>query len=119
MRYWRIAVLVLVLNCRLTLASDAPEGKPQDVEYCQLTKNPTSFLGKRIRLRAFYVNDSEIRLLEPPVCCSERAPRVLFGPTEWDDYSEKLWRKKLDKGMGVAFVVLIGKFENLDPEFSV
>ena len=95
------------MNCRLAFASDAPEDKLQDVEYCQLTKNLTSFLGKRIRLRAFYVNDSEIRLLESPSCCTETAAKILFGPTEWDNYSEKLWRKKLDKGMGVALVVLI------------
>jgi hypothetical protein len=112
MRFCLTFLSVCVLVCISVFAEDKTKGEAQDVEYCQLARNPLSFSGKRIRVRAIYVYDSEVRLLEPPTCCMEAGPKIWARIVELDDHSGKLFRKKLDKGMGVALVVFVGKFES-------
>jgi hypothetical protein len=104
---------VLVVTVVAAWADDGVESARQDVTFCQLAKDPSSFLGKRIRVRALYVFGFELQMLKSPVCCpvSEQKMGVDFDPA-MDDRSEKLFHK-LDKGMGFALAVFVGRFEKV------
>jgi hypothetical protein len=111
---FRLAIeVVLVVTVVAAWADDAVKSTPQDVTFCQLAKDPSSFLGKRIRVRALYVFGFELQMLKSPVCCpvSEQKMGVDFDPA-MDDQSEKLFHK-LDKGMGFALAVFVGRFERV------
>jgi len=113
MRFWFRAGLLLILSCASLCANEKPDVDVQNVEYCQLAKDPTSFAGKRIRVRAIYRYGFELQLLEPPACCAETGAKIWVQITaELDDRSEKLFRKKLNKRAGIALVVFGGTFES-------
>lgn len=104
-----IALMVLLLSCSSTWSQE----EPLDITYCQLAKDPSAFMGKRIRIRGIYVHGFEVQLLKSPVCCPDRTPAV---GVEWDadldDRSEKLFRR-LDKGMVVASAVFVGRLSHV------
>ena len=45
---------VVLLSCWSFEAAKAPKSALQDISYCALVKNPLSFSGRRIRVRAIY-----------------------------------------------------------------
>jgi hypothetical protein len=106
-----VLVILSILACTVAHGSDVSQGEAIDVDYCQLVKDPSKFSGKRIRLRAIYVYGFEVSLLEPPNCCNDPLPKMWARIVELDDRSNKLFQKKLNKGMGTALVVFVGKFE--------
>ena len=88
------------------------EGNAQDVSLCQLSKDPALFSGRRVRVRAVYVHGFEVQLLEPPSCCPEIGTRIWVQiTTDLDEGSERLFRRKLNTGIGVALVTFVGVFE--------
>ena len=105
--------IALLLASVVAWGDDGVAIPPQEVTYCQLAKDPSSFLGKRIRVRALYVYGFELQMLKSPVCCPlpELKMGVDFDPA-MDDRSEKLFHK-LDKGMGFALAVFFGRFERI------
>ncbi len=104
-------IVLLVCGCSSGYAADK-EGSAQDVTYCQLSKDPGSFSGRRVRVRAVYVYGFEVQLLESSSCCPEIGTKIWVEiTTDMDDASEKLVRRKLNTGMGVALVTFVGMFE--------
>jgi hypothetical protein len=111
---FRFAIWIVVLVMSVAAwGDDSVASNPQDVDYCQLAKDPSSFTGKRIRVRALYVYGFEVQMLKSPACCPVPEPKmgVDFDPA-MDDRSEKLFHK-LDKGMGFALAVFVGRFERV------
>jgi hypothetical protein len=107
-----IWIVVLVMSVG-AWGDDRVESTPQDVDYCQLAKDPSSFIGKRIRVRALYVYGFEVQMLKSPGCCPVPEPKMgVDFDTAMDDRSEKLFHR-LDKGMGFAVAVLVGRFERI------
>jgi len=96
------------LSCFAARAKDKPDSPPQDATYCQLAKDPSLFIGKRLRIRAIYRYAFEIQRLESPVCCSEGEIKIWVEiKAGLESHSGKLFRK-LDKGAGLALVVFVG-----------
>src|SRR3954452_3204426 len=110
----RLAIwIVLLVTSIVAWAHDHVDTTTQEVDYCQLAKDPSSFLGKRIRIRVLYVYGFEVQILKSPVCCPVREPKMgVDFDQEMDDRSQKLFRR-LDKGMGVAIAVFDGRFERI------
>ena len=100
----------LLLTCCIAWADDQPESPPMEVSYCQLAIDPSAWTGKRIRVRAIYHYGFEFYRLESPHCCQERATKIWVQTDALDGRSERLFRK-LDKGMGWALVVFVGRFD--------
>ena len=66
MKIWIAILNVFGIACGAAWAADRPESPPQDVTYCQLAKDPDSFVGKLIRVRALYVYGFEVQMLRVP-----------------------------------------------------
>lgn len=108
-------MLSLCINAK---ADDNIKSPPQEVTYCQLTKNPSAYLGKQVMVRAVLEYGFEIQILKSPVCCPEVEPIVgVEFSTGMNDRSEKLFHK-LDKGMGVALAVFVGRFDRVSNSSS-
>jgi hypothetical protein len=63
-----------------------------------------------MHVRAIYHYGFEFYRLESPICCEESATKIWVQADTLDDRSERLFRK-LDKGMGWALVVFVGRFD--------
>ena len=82
--------------------------------FCEFSKNPVSFVGKRIRLHAVYVYGFEVQLLKSPDCCVDVEPKVgIQWQLAGNSHSESLFRKLDKNGMGVALVTLVGSLEHV------
>jgi len=113
MRVWLALWTILLVACTAS-GDDKLQSPPQDVTYCQLLSNPSTYLGKRVIVRAIYTYGFEVQVLAPPVCCPEVEPK--FGVEfheEMDNRSEKLLHKLLDMGMGIALAVFVGRFDRV------
>lgn len=111
MRLCVICLSAFLLSCFVVWGSVQSDAPPQDATYCQLAKDPSLFIGKRIRIRAIYRYASEIQRLESPACCSEGDIKIWVEiELGLKGHSDKLFRK-LDKGSGVALVVFVGRFD--------
>jgi hypothetical protein len=111
---FRLAIwIVLLVMSVAAWGDDRVEINPQDVDYCQLAKDPSSFIGKRIRVRALYAYWFEVQMLKSPGCCPVPEPKmgIDFDPA-MDDRSEEMFHK-LDKGTGFALAVFVGRFERI------
>ncbi len=92
----------------------------QDVNFCQLVKDPSAYAGIQIRLRAIYRFALEESDLEQPECCLDKILMKMrvAGPSGNPEYPDKFTKKtdrlakRLSKGMsGVALVDLVGKLD--------
>ena len=91
------------------------ESLPKDVAYCQLTRDPSKFRGKRIRVRAIDSYMFEVSRLKAPSCCS--------GPDNpiWVDFDDNLNGEskrlyhKFPKGMGFVLALFTGVIETGGP----
>jgi hypothetical protein len=76
-------------------------------------KDPTAFVGQRIRIRAIYDYGFEVGSLKSPVCCPDKGLHVgVTISSDLDDRSEKLFRR-MDKGMGTALATFVGKLDRV------
>jgi hypothetical protein len=109
MKCWLALVVLLSSVCAAAKVNDSGRGVPLEVTYCQLVGNPSAYLGKRIVVRAIYGYGFEVKVLKSPTCCPGIEPQlgVAFDP-EMDGHSQRLFLK-LDKGMGTALAVFVGK----------
>jgi hypothetical protein len=114
MRPCLIAWMALSLGCCVAWARGSrDEAPPLDITYCQLAKDPSAFTGRRIRIRAIYVYGFEVQLLKSPICCPEAGLKLGVELDDgMDDRSEKLFRR-LNKGMGVAMAVFVGRLSHV------
>ena len=108
MRRHLFTLLIVLSSCCLTRAGNRPEVVAQDVTYCQLARDPSTFSGKRIRIRAIYSYFFEGSRLKSPTCCSDHEPQMQI----WVDFDEELngsskrLLHKFPEGMGEVLVVL-------------
>jgi len=105
-----VPLLFLASSCVLITAKEN-ERTPEDVDFCELARNPNAYSGKRIRIRAVYSYMFEVSRLKSPTCCSEH------GESIWVDFDEELHGKSkrmfksFPKGMGVVLAVFVGRIE--------
>jgi hypothetical protein len=110
-----LAVLLVITNCCMPIAGANAEIVPQDVTYSQFANNPSSFSGKRIRIRAIFVYGFELSALRSPTQCAEHDPPV------WVDFDDNLQGKSkrlfhdFPKGMGFVLATFVGKIETGGP----
>lgn len=110
-----IVCVILSISSSIVLGKDESNSLPIEVSYCQLAKDPSLFVGKRIKIHALYRHTIETQLLESPVCCSEKDIRIWVQmDMNLDDRSEKMFRK-IDKSHGTALVVFIGRLDGNGP----
>ena len=113
MRSCLIVWVAFFLSCGVACASGSQDEPPLDMTYCQLAKDPSAFTGRRIRIRAIYVFGFEVQVLKSPVCCPVPEPKIgVEWDADMDDRSEKLFRR-LDKGMGVALAIFVGRLSHV------
>ena len=112
MRLRTLAVSILALNSWMARTSSDHHQNSQEVNYCDLVKNPSAFSGKRIRIRGIYRYAFEVQRLEAPSCCSETGTKIWV---EIDAYLEgksaKLVRK-FPKEEGLVLATFTGMFES-------
>lgn len=114
-RLLRVVWLVLVLLALCPAKAQQSQDITQSVAYCTLAREPQSFAGKRIRVRAIYKYGFEIQQLDPPTCCAGRGPKIWVEMEPGlQGNSLKLFRK-LPKGMGLALATFAGTFESGGP----
>jgi hypothetical protein len=114
MKLQPIASTLLLLNCCVAQATNEPEIAPKEVTYCQLAKDPSPFVGRRLRIRAIYRYGFEIQRLESAVCCPERGAKIWVEMGTLEEDSQKLLHK-FPKGMGLVLAVFVGTFEGGGP----
>jgi hypothetical protein len=104
--------IVFLSTCSIGRTGDRPAAPPVDVSYCQIAKDPSAWIGKRIRVRAIYNFGFEIERLQSPACCPEKGSKIWVQVgSDVDGRSEKIFHK-LDKvGAGSALAVFVGRFE--------
>src|SRR5271170_58582 len=106
---------LLLLNCSTARARNNPETPPLDVNYCPLSKDPSAFSGKRIRIRAIYRYMFEIQRLEPPACCPDRMDKTWVEIDAGLEGHSLRRFNKFPEGMGVVLVVFVGRFDTEGP----
>jgi hypothetical protein len=86
-------------------------GRPEEVTYCQIVKDPSSFFGERKRVRAIYSYMFEISRFKPPACCPD--PDVSI----WVDFSEEMGKSskkllhKFPEGTGFVLATFEGTLQ--------
>jgi hypothetical protein len=98
------------LAAALTAAKEHPQ--TLDVTYCQLVRDPSPYIGTRIRLRAICVYGIEYYRLKPPQSCAEGQTFVslgLQGP-ELKGRSRRLL-SKINSRPGSYLGVFVGKLD--------
>jgi hypothetical protein len=111
MRFAIIIGALFLSSLSAAWANEESHFLPIEVTYCQLAKDPSLFIGKRIRIRAIYRYMFEVQRLESPLCCSETPMKIWVNiEAGLEDHSQKLFRN-LNKGQGTALVVFIGRFD--------
>jgi hypothetical protein len=115
MKHLLIGSMILLTNCAFAVPPNNPENVTQSLSYCDLTKNPSAFSGKRIRVRAIYSYMFEVSRLKPPACCTggDTAIWVDFSE-EMDGNSTRLFRK-FPRGMGFVLATFEGVFQSGGP----
>jgi|SRR5271165_4648862 len=112
MRSCVIVLIVFLSTCFTVGEEDKPELPVLGVPYCELAKNPSAWVGKRIRVRAIYSFGFEIQRLKSPVCCHEKELGIWVEPgSDLDRRSLRIFRKFGKMGMGWALAVFVGRFE--------
>ena len=103
--------LLFLASCCMLISAQGTERGPEDVTFCELSKNPLAYSGKRIRIRAVYSYMFEVSRLKSPTCCSDH------GESIWVDFDGELHGKSkslfktFPKGMGVVLAVFLGRIE--------
>lgn len=116
MRFCLGILAAIVLSCGTARPDTKPQTSKVDISYCRLASDPSTFSGKRIRIRAIYRYAFEIQRLESPTCCPQRGPKIWVEISAGlEGRSEKLFRKLDKQGAGVALVVFVGRFEGGGP----
>jgi hypothetical protein len=92
---------VFLLTYCVAWADDRPKA-PIEVSYCQLAKDPSAWVGKRMHVRAIYHYGFEFYRLESPICCEESATKIWVQADTLDDRSERLFRKLDRDGVGTS-----------------
>ena len=110
-----LAALVFSATCysQSAAGSVGPEKPVQDVSLCQLSKAPSEFAGKTIRIRGVYRYALEMSEFEPAQCCPEKMRdrfRVSINgnPMYPDAHSQRLVRKLTSQMNATALVVFVG-----------
>jgi len=84
---------------------------PQEVTFCQVVSSRSSFVGKRIRIRAIHSYMFEVSVLKPAKCCEGENHTIWVDFSEnMDSRSEKLVRQ-FPEGMGVVLATFEGTFQ--------
>jgi hypothetical protein len=115
MKFVLIVPMILLATCCVAGASKDQEAAAQDVKYCDLTKSPTAFSGKRIRARAIYSYMFEVSRLKPPECCPERDVAIWIDFSEEMDGKSKKLIHSFPKGMGFVLATFSGVLESSGP----
>jgi len=108
-------VLLVITVCCMPTVGTSTETVPQDVTYAQFARDPSSFSGKRIRIRAIFVYGFELSTLRSSTQCTEHDPPV------WVDFDGTLRGKSkklfddFPKGMGFVLAKFVGKIETAGP----
>jgi hypothetical protein len=79
-----VTTLLLSVNCFAGQKAEKPVSTAQGITYCELAKNPSSFMRKRIRVRAIYSYMFEVSRLKAPECCPGRDFPI------WVEFSEEV-----------------------------
>jgi hypothetical protein len=103
-------LLVLVFGF-IVAAQEPPKAAAQDVPYCDLAKNPGSYVGKMIRVRAIYSYGFEIQVLGPRECCPVRNGLIWVEMSPDMDRHSRRAAHKFPEGMGDALATFSGVFE--------
>jgi hypothetical protein len=111
-KVWLALSPILLIACSAALGDNNGQSPPREVAYCQLLSNPSAYLGKRVMVRAIFSYGFEVQMLKSPVCCPQVEPQFGVEFDLADNRSEKLLHK-LDKGMGVALAVFVGRFDRV------
>jgi hypothetical protein len=112
----RVLVLAIFVNGPIvkSIARTSAGSPAQIVTYCQLIKAPSSFVGKRIRVRAVYSYMFEVSRLKSPECCPDRdIPIWVDFNEELEGSSQKLLHK-FPKGMGLVLATFEGTLQGGD-----
>jgi hypothetical protein len=107
-----MATLLISLEC----TSAQPQTKanpetPQGVTFCQVANARSSFVGKRIRVRAIYSYMFEVSVLKPTKCCEGE------NHTIWVDFAENMDSRsaklvhQFPEGMGVVLATFEGTIQ--------
>jgi hypothetical protein len=113
----RVLVVAIFVSGSIvkSLAQTSTANPAQIVEYCQLVRAPSSFVGKRIRIRAVYSYMFEVSRLKPPACCPDRdVPIWVDFNEELEGSSRKLFHK-FPKGMGFVLATFEGTLQGGGP----
>lgn len=91
------------------------DSSAEEVTYCQLAMSPSSFFGKRIRVRAIYSYFSEVSRLKAPSCCPGRDISIWVDFHEDMQGSSKKLLHEFPKGMGFVLATFVGTIEGQGP----
>ena len=115
MKLYIVGLAILFVSSWAPADAQQPEAGVHEISYCDLAKNPQSFSGKRIRVRAIYKYGFEIQRLDPPSCCTENRVKIWVEiEPHLQGESLKLFRR-FPKGMGIALATFVGTFESGGP----
>jgi hypothetical protein len=110
-----IASVLIPFSCFAKQKVENHGGSAQEVTYCDLMRNPSSFTGRRIRVRAVYTYMFELSRLKPPVCCAKSdVPIWVEFSDQMKGNSRKLFHR-FPKGMGFVLATFEGTFEGDGP----
>jgi hypothetical protein len=104
--------VVLAIPCAAH-TSDNPQKSFQDVNFCELVRNPSAFSGKRIRVRAIYRYFFEIDRLEAPSCCPKSAERISVQVSSDLEGKSRTFFRSFPKA-GLALGTFVGTLETGD-----
>ena len=103
-----IGLLFLLFNCCIVVrATGEGSAAPQDVTFCELVNASSSFVGKRIRVRAVYSYMFEVSALKPAKCCEAHSDNI------WLDFAKNMDRQsvKLFRTFPQDMGAILGTFE--------
>ena len=105
--------IAVLLSCAFAQADDSAKTAFTDLNYCDLVKNPSSFSGKRIRIRAIYSYMYEVSVLKPPTCCPESGVSIWVevDDNSFNSNSIRLHRR-FPKDAGYVLGTFVGRFES-------
>src|SRR6266403_1172509 len=113
----RVLVVAIFVSGSIvkSLAQTSAANSVQIVEYCHLVRTPSSFVGKRIRVRAVYSYMFEVSRLKSPACCPDRDVPIWVDFNEELEGSSRKMLRKFPKGMGFVLATFEGTLQGGGP----